>query len=613
MRPACHFFGWNRRTAAVFGVLLILFVLAVFHPTAFAQQELAQQVAESAGLSQTPIGVIIARIIRVFLGILGVILTLLIIYGGWMYMSAGGDTEKVARAKQVLKNAIIGLLIILSAFAITQFILSRLLGAAGLGPGISASTARRYAEPLGSALDGRVIRDHYPPRDALDIPRNTRIFVTFVDPVAPASLIDGWSAENPAAADLNTGNVKIFETAKGEGAALASGKVKVSVTEDHRTFVFDPVDLLGNAANDTNYTVFLKPNIKKDGGGDIFTGRNKAGYQWTFEVSTLVDSTPPQIVSVLPSEGDTHDRNLTVEITFSEAMDPLSAAGAWKNGSGFSNIAVFAKEGASAEGRVNGTFEIANAYRTVSFTTEDVCAKDACDNIIYCLPASSDIKVEAKAASVDENNKPQAVLLGGGYNGLTDAAGNSLDGNGDGAGDGPPGDTATWAFKTNDNVDKRTPSIVRVAPGIREALVDPNRAVEITFNMPMKSSTLTNTNLQLWPDPYYAFWFSVASEGLDASGALAQGDTRVVSTRARVSHPSLVQQAEGGWNYYPVVTEEARGINQFCLFPSLGPARKTDEGSCSASLAAPYCCDGSASSTACEAVRSGTTLPDTSQ
>ncbi|KKW32986.1 MAG: hypothetical protein UY77_C0008G0003 [Candidatus Uhrbacteria bacterium GW2011_GWA2_53_10] len=624
MQRACHFLRANRNTAAAVGILLLLFVFFVGAPPVFAQAELAQEVAEAAGLPQTNIVLIIARIIRAFLGVLGIILTVLVIYAGWLYMSAGGETGKVETAKKVLKNAVIGLIIILSAFAITQFVISRLLGAAGLGGATSASIARRYGEPLGSALDGRVISAHYPDRNALDIPRNTKIFITFVESINPASLIDGWSVETPSVTLLNTNNVKIFETAKEEKDALAAEKVKVSVTEEqgpdgkkvYRTFVFDPVDLLGNAQRDTNYTVALKPDIKKERGGDVFTGSSKEGYQWTFEVSTIVDVTPPTIVSFIPSADKTHDRNITVELTFSEAMNPLSAVGTWKQvgtgGAGFTNISVINRRDNK---RVPGTYEISNAYRTVSFTTMDNCAKDECNNKIYCLPPLSPIQVEARAATVDAENAPQAELRGGGYDGLTDAAGNSLDGNGDGEATGPaatPGpppklsDTKSWSFNTNNNVDKRTPKIKLIAPGILEPLVDPSRPVEITFDMPMKTSSLTNTNVQLWPDPYYAFWFSVTPE-LIAPTLLSGGVPRITwglpdqsLTKATIRHPPLVSTEDGGHNYYPVVTSNVKGINQFCLYPSVGPAIVPPGPPGSSCVGAPYCCDGNPSTTACK-------------
>lgn len=70
---------------------------------------------------------IIGRIINVVLGFLGIILLIYILYAGFLYMTAGGDTEKVKTAKDMIKNAIIGLIIVVAAFAISNFVLGSII------------------------------------------------------------------------------------------------------------------------------------------------------------------------------------------------------------------------------------------------------------------------------------------------------------------------------------------------------------------------------------------------------------------------------------------------------------------------------------------------------
>ncbi|OGL67149.1 hypothetical protein A2856_03725 [Candidatus Uhrbacteria bacterium RIFCSPHIGHO2_01_FULL_63_20] len=96
--------------------------------------------AEQAGFStQGDLTLIIARLIRTALSFLGIIVLLLILYGGFLWMTASGDETRVTRAKQVLANAVIGLVIVLSSFAIAQFVVGRLSEATGttvgFGPG----------------------------------------------------------------------------------------------------------------------------------------------------------------------------------------------------------------------------------------------------------------------------------------------------------------------------------------------------------------------------------------------------------------------------------------------------------------------------------------------
>lgn len=70
-----------------------------------------------------------ARIINVALGFLGIIAVVVVLLGGFKYMISGGSTEKTEDAKKLIVSGIIGLAIILSAWAITSFVISRLITA----------------------------------------------------------------------------------------------------------------------------------------------------------------------------------------------------------------------------------------------------------------------------------------------------------------------------------------------------------------------------------------------------------------------------------------------------------------------------------------------------
>lgn len=72
---------------------------------------------------------IVANLIKVVLSVLGVVLVALIIYAGVKWMTAGGDPKAVGEAKTTLTNAVIGLVIIVSAWAITVFVTDALKNA----------------------------------------------------------------------------------------------------------------------------------------------------------------------------------------------------------------------------------------------------------------------------------------------------------------------------------------------------------------------------------------------------------------------------------------------------------------------------------------------------
>ena len=71
---------------------------------------------------------VFGRIINIALGFLGVIALLIILYAGFLWMTSGGDEEKIRRAKKTLIRAAIGLLIIFSSWAFVSFLISRLGG-----------------------------------------------------------------------------------------------------------------------------------------------------------------------------------------------------------------------------------------------------------------------------------------------------------------------------------------------------------------------------------------------------------------------------------------------------------------------------------------------------
>lgn len=81
----------------------------------------------SAGLSgANNLPTIIGRIISVALGILGIAFLGLVIYAGFLYLTAQGEETPVKKAKNILKQAIIGMILIVTAYAITNVVTNAL-------------------------------------------------------------------------------------------------------------------------------------------------------------------------------------------------------------------------------------------------------------------------------------------------------------------------------------------------------------------------------------------------------------------------------------------------------------------------------------------------------
>lgn len=121
-------------------IICALLSLVLAMPAAAAQVGKKYDFKESSGLNvaanvagfdvsaeATPLESIIGTVINLILSFVGVLLFVLLIYGGFTWMTAQGNQDKVNKAKKIVTNSIIGLVITLSAYAISYFVISRLI------------------------------------------------------------------------------------------------------------------------------------------------------------------------------------------------------------------------------------------------------------------------------------------------------------------------------------------------------------------------------------------------------------------------------------------------------------------------------------------------------
>jgi len=111
-------------------ILTLLGMLAVVLP-AHAGLYGAEQAAQEAGIqtgAQTSVVGIVANVVSAGLGLIGVLFFILTIYGGVTWLMARGNEEYTKRALNTIVAAIIGLIIVIAAYAITQFVFSAITG-----------------------------------------------------------------------------------------------------------------------------------------------------------------------------------------------------------------------------------------------------------------------------------------------------------------------------------------------------------------------------------------------------------------------------------------------------------------------------------------------------
>lgn len=68
------------------------------------------------------IDVIAGNFLPVGIGLIGIVFFILMIYGGYLWLTSEGDEKKVKSAQNLLTAAVIGIIIVFSAYAITAFV-----------------------------------------------------------------------------------------------------------------------------------------------------------------------------------------------------------------------------------------------------------------------------------------------------------------------------------------------------------------------------------------------------------------------------------------------------------------------------------------------------------
>jgi cytochrome bd-type quinol oxidase subunit 2 len=104
-------------------------LLAIMAPVAaLAQVNLGFDIAANASdLTTRDVRETVSTIINAFMGLLGLVAVVLILLGGFKWMMAQGNEEKIDDAKKLMMSGVIGLIIIMSAYAIAQFVINAIL------------------------------------------------------------------------------------------------------------------------------------------------------------------------------------------------------------------------------------------------------------------------------------------------------------------------------------------------------------------------------------------------------------------------------------------------------------------------------------------------------
>ncbi len=170
----------------------------------------ANTISGGTGLTTKDPRAVAVGIVRVVLGFLGLIAVVIVLYGGWLYLTSNGDEKKIELAKKLLINGLIGLAIALASFGIATFILNSLTNATSSsrnGDGTSCSPACSGGAPYccnsycsanpcsgnglgngGGSGTGFGISNTVPQNNQTNVARNTVLEIDFNKTIDPTSV-----------------------------------------------------------------------------------------------------------------------------------------------------------------------------------------------------------------------------------------------------------------------------------------------------------------------------------------------------------------------------------------------------------------------------------------
>jgi hypothetical protein len=124
---------------------------ALLLSTAFAHPSFATSLIESSdqiGAVKSLTGgegdlkTLVATILNFFLGFLGFVMVVMIIYAGVLYVTSAGNEENVGKAKKILLYCVIGVILIAISYAFVNTLLGAAAGGTTTSTGVSTGTAQ---------------------------------------------------------------------------------------------------------------------------------------------------------------------------------------------------------------------------------------------------------------------------------------------------------------------------------------------------------------------------------------------------------------------------------------------------------------------------------------
>ena len=306
-------------------LLATLFIVGAFIlPLISSAQTIVPQIE---GLTTVDIRVAAGSIIQLFLGLLGLIALVIVLYAGFVWMTSGGNEEKISQAKKILSAGVIGLMIILSAYAITTFILNEIQGALTGGNTTPQTCSANVCYGCTRCdADGNYIPDNSCYGCGNNSGGGFDFEVTWNSPtgndVSLCSIVQVKLNAQVDPSSVDADSFKFYEclsyvngTCTSVGNNLVTNPAsQFSLSSSGKIIKF----ILGEDYKEDTYYVVDLPigGIQQDGQNEFLSNE----FTWTFKTGDETDIEPPTVINVFPDSEDVC-LNSYIEIEFSEDMD----------------------------------------------------------------------------------------------------------------------------------------------------------------------------------------------------------------------------------------------------------------------------------------------------
>ncbi|MBI4713887.1 Ig-like domain-containing protein [Candidatus Uhrbacteria bacterium] len=273
------------RLSFLYGFFLaLLSVGLIIAVPVFAQGVDLKAFAEASGFATGPsIQLIIARLIRTFVSFVGIIAVVMIVYAGFLYMTAVGNTKRIETAKKILQQAIVGLIIVLASFGIVQFIIGKLVETSGGGittedggPGLYPDSTTLSSFKLNSVNT-----------ECANTLRNIKLQLVFSKSVNSATVADGIQ-------------IKVKNGDPVEGTFVTKGSV---VTFTPSAFCSDPNGTVHCFTANTDYELNVNATVLKSTNGAGLSCTVESPCDFSFTTGEGVDTKKPTISMKTPTNG----------------------------------------------------------------------------------------------------------------------------------------------------------------------------------------------------------------------------------------------------------------------------------------------------------------------